>query len=245
MKHTEAVMLGQVHRWALLMGMVMILLAGALLLHSETAKNQTNTVSRVRLQEITANLTNCFVCHTPASAEIPELVHTTIRFPTIRDDTTQRSTAEQLRGQIETRLIDLGNRILDLPVTQDQGSVSVIEDFVQVYETTRNNTDTTYLLNTLHSVEKIEKFISLLEHKAQPLKWASLPATTTQSQVNTAQVAPASSPFAAIAQQITGLHKIHEANWLMENYQAFVPTRIVFASYRRGPPARMIAESVL
>jgi hypothetical protein len=238
-------MLKQVHRWALLIGIVMILLAGALLLHFESAKNQTNTVSRVRVQEITANLTSCLVCHTPASVEAPELVHTTIRLPTIRQDTAERSTVEQLRGQIDTQLIALGNRILDLPVTQGQGSVSVIEDFVQVYKKTRNNTDTTYLLNTLNSFDEIEQFVSLLEHQAQALKWASIPATPAHQKVNAAQVAPSSSPFVAIAQQITVLPIRHEANLLMENYQVFIPTQIGFASYRRGPPARMAAKSVL
>lgn len=221
----------------LLLGLGFVLLAAATwFIDVEPAQSATLS-QRVLVQEAVNDLNACLTCHAESSTVVTVL-H-------LADQPDDRSVpvAVDLQAQLDTHLVEAGQRILDLPESDATAYQTALSDYLQIYESTRDKTDHQSLLSALDRLGQLEQLLTLLEHQASPYRWKTT--STEPSTKVSAAVLSTVPPYAVLYHPpfLLDIKSTGGKNW--NDMTIFAPVQIVFAAYRRGPPAtEMFMESV-
>ncbi len=243
---TQKVMCKKTHCLALVVGIIMVLAAGVWFVQTAHAK-RTDTYQRLRIQQAVAQLEGCLTCHTITNAEpqsynhaiLAMASHTEIHLPDAV------SPSSPLKSQVDTRLLALGQRILEVPESDDDLYQAVASDFLQVYDQSISATDPVVLGNALHALDGVEQLLRQLENQAQTEKWGTTPGHAAQDSPVMVQSSPPL-PLPGVAHQfsIAPVPDIQTSS-LALTAQVVVPVLFADDASRRGPPAVVVMESDL
>jgi len=241
-------MLKQLYGWVLLFGSVMVLLAVALLVHSHTAAAQTSIPSRLHVQDAVTHLEKCLTCH---SSELALTVYQPVNLHKLSEiqaqpvDVAELPELNQLQAEVDSQLVDLGHRILDLPETDSQAYQAVAENFLQVYGKTRLETDRDTLLGALHSLSELEYRLRLLEHQASPDQWDVVSEAPIKGLLAMALSSPPALLYGVLASWTPLIYPNIEYRSYHTDTAFEIPSLVRFAVHRRGPPEDLHMESIL
>jgi hypothetical protein len=168
------------HYCAFIFGAVLVLLAIVLVVNIEstTSHSLSHQVHRARVAQAVSYLeSGCLTCH--ASVNTPQLMehaYTSVLDHTQNDEQTpvngympvsiSGETTAQLQNQVNTQLIEMGQRILNLPRLRDQRAEAVVEEYLHVYEQTRETPSVSHW--ALWRLDGIESLLRILENQASP-----------------------------------------------------------------------------
>ena len=241
-------MLKQAHRWAFWVGVLMVFLAVTLFLLVEQTSSRENPHQRLRVLQAVVDREGCLTCHTStvgdlvltSASGIDAVYHTEIYLP----DASVEPTAEPLERRVDTQLVNLGQRILDVPATSSPLAATVVDGFLRADEQARASSDQAALLSTLQRLEQLEQLLRILEGQAQPNQWRETDDTFIPHSWAVVQSVSSSSYGLADARP-TMLDPELACVTSCDSLTVIVASPVAFMSYRRGPPAGLRVEFVL
>ena len=239
----------------LVIGALMLLLALALALNIEfgAAQAQTHQVQRAHVAQAVSRLENgCLTCHDLVNARPPtDQVYTLVKLFDPAQNNRQTAlqiseiSSETATFSLNTQLIETGQRILDLPDAQIQGTEAVIEDYLHVYALTSTAPSEQITQWAIWQLDEIETLLRILENQASPYQLARQENRPTPSSSIALQTLTTAPNVALVMQSISMGDVVQVTVTRPETAPLAMPLEIVYATHHRGPPASVYLDSVL
>jgi hypothetical protein len=239
----------------LIIGALLLLLALVLALNIEfdTAQAQAYQIQRGHVVQAVSRLENgCLACHelvnaNPSGERVYTLFESSDPGPnyqsTIISELT--ATAPLLQNQLHTQLIETGQRILNLPDVQDQRVETVMEDYLHVYAQASADPGEQTTQWALWQLDDLEILLRVLENQASPyqlVRQENQPTPFNLAALHTLTTAP---NVAAMVHYVSLRNVVQVIATRPESALHAMPTEIVYATHRRGPPVGAYLDSVL
>lgn len=164
----------------LLIGFVIMLLAGVLIVQTDSAYTSGITHQRLHIQQAVVSLEQqCFTCHS-SPAENLQLIAYTIETEApsaqngdvaLQISSPVDSYTNPVQPTIDTQLQSLGHRLLEIPDSNNKAYAAAVSKFLQVYKQTRNDTGPNSMWKAAEQLLVITHLLNIAENQAQPLKW--------------------------------------------------------------------------
>jgi len=223
----------------------MVLLAGVWLVQAGHADGRAVTFQRLRVQDTVIHLQGCLTCHTvtntaPESydhAALEAVSHTDIQLPD------SDVTAPSLKTHVNTHLLRMGQRILNVPETADVFYRTVINDFLQIYDQANPVADPVVLTHVLNALEGLEHLLRQVENQAHSEKMDTISARSQRSTLAVMHSTPVAPWCYAVRQAAIELILNAGITTLADDAQVFMPVAFAHVANRRGPPAVNAVES--
>ncbi|MBN1565322.1 MAG: hypothetical protein JXA10_15865 [Anaerolineae bacterium] len=257
----------------LITGVLMVLLAVGLALSIELDVSQVSApqVERAYVAQAVNQLENgCLTCHdlvnTAPQIEAVALVglfdsdqryeRLAVQTPEISGATT---VSRSLPTQFNTRLLDMGQRILNLPDMQSQRLGTVVDDYIYTYDLYTAYAQTGaaggepvrdhLIRQALGQLDAIEHLLNILEHQAAPYHVVrqdnQLTMRTSPAALYTLTTLTTAPGVAVLVESVSVSDSGPMQFARLDVTQLAMPQEIVFATHRRGPPASVVLDSVL
>lgn len=226
--------------WVVLIGLGLVLLAAAAWINHGKPAEAAAVPPRVLVEQAVSNLQPCLTCHSTTASQTELIAYqTTRRHPSevLSENEQSIPVAADLQARLDSQLIETGQRILELPETGTPAYQTILSDYLQIYDSSRLNTDQKVLVVALDRLSQLEQLIKVLEHQASPYQWK----TTSPSQavqINMAVLSSVSPPtYAALYHSPLLWDRVPAEGRSTPDLVVFTPVKLVFDAYRRGPPA--------
>lgn len=238
---------------ALLLGFLLILLAVGLAVRVQVTVTSTpsSNLARAEVAQAVSELQGgCQTCHTTLNgtlAEAPAVESTFIR--PVKHVLSPHSQPEQKQpiafanAQVNTQLVDLGQRILDLPHTVDQGVAQVSGEFLQVYEQALTTSNQIVVPDILHQIDGIENLLRTLENQALPHTLKNNDLSPSPAKTIDQHHAPSGTGIIGLTHYTLMNTMEHDQGHLPDLTPRSLPQDFVLTTRRRGPP--VIAGALL
>lgn len=223
----------------------MVLLAVVCVMRADRAEGRVDTYQRLRVHEAVTRLQGCLTCHavTPSGPvsyrrAAPETVtHTDIHLPEAG------ATVSPLKTQVNSRLLEVGQRIEALPQPRDVLVRTVTHDFLEVYDRVNPVTEPMALVQVFHALDGLERLLRQAENQAHSEKMDTFSPRSSRDTQAAIQSNPAAPRCCAVAQAAIELIVNMGTTPVAHDTQDFIPVVFAFVVNRRGPPASNAVES--
>ncbi len=227
-----------------LLGGAMVVIA-LLLLAAHAPRPSAGAPQRQAVLRAVTDLQGCLTCHaslaqTPVG--IDGRVLSAAYHPAIQ--LLDHQALATVTSQVNRRLIDAGQRLIDAPAVDEHLSGQAMEEFLRLYEQVQAHpSHEAVLLDVAQQVGGLEQLIQLLENQASPFQWSrrTLPTTAPHSAV---LLAGGSLPLLLDHQPVVNRAPILGASALDDNQALVLPAPVKWAVSRRGPPVVEVVESI-
>jgi hypothetical protein len=236
---------------ALFIGCLLLLLAAAALLLSATADSHASASRQLEVHQAVVNLQGqCPTCHSAQSdqsaliAFAPGLAVHEGGGDRVAAPAAVTPPAQPAQAALNTRLLEVGTRILDAPQTSSAEYETAVDAYLRVYEASRSETTPASLLESLRQLAEIQQLLITVENQAQPNQWQKEPHSLESPDLAAASSAP-SSPVPSVAYVQTTILSVSGEHATLPEHQVHGTWQsVTFALHRRGPPAGVPLESV-
>ena len=249
-------MLKRFWRCILGIGALLLVAAIALVVQTQSASSHARAYQALRVAEaINRVQDNCGDCHDSDNfASLPALTASerVRRSPFDPDgdgdgDTQtalQITAATLLQESVDTRLVDLGQRIQALPAVEQPRQTEVVNNFIETVSATRTiaaasdlRTANQMAQRALWRLDALDALLRDLENAASPFKWAAQASTSLQPHVAAVTVSPVSPVNVYLHMGATVSAPVWTGWTVTDTAQLEMPQEIVYATHRRGPPS--------
>ena len=232
-----------------LAGVVLLAFAVGLLLNGQSDGDRSILEAQLAVQDAVASLEPCETCHSgmqPGSnlVAFQPLVQTSR--PTVDAPPLAASMPEAavLRVELDHRLVEVGQRALETPASDDPTYRAALDQYLAVYDAAQSDLDHAQVVSVLHALDGITALLAEAANRAQPVRLERAPDPAPRC---LEAAAPSTSPpLTRVALSAPGV--ILDQTLEMEpadlSARVFVPSRVVVVSHRCDPPAGAIFDSV-
>jgi hypothetical protein len=223
---------------AIIIGVLLLLLAGALALRIGSPASQSATPQRGDVVQAVNYLgEGCLRCHQSTQAYSSSLDRpiTVLNLSHTHSTVLSASDTVSMQTEIDLQLAELGRRLLALPITHGPEQKRAFDTFLDTYHETRQINRAT-VSTSISLIERLTLMIHDLENQANPNQIRRAESLLSPPDV-AALLVPPLSGTALI--EVLPLQRIIPNRWtLLHESHEFVPSiDIAFAEHRRGPPA--------
>ncbi len=246
------------HYCVFFIGALLVLLAVVLVvwLDSTASHAQAHQVQRARIAQAVSLLeSGCLTCHAAVNT-MPQiertyalaLHHTQSGEPSPINGYMPipgGTTITQNQALVMTRLIETGQRILDLPPTQDQHAAAMIEDYLHVYALASATPSEQTAQWALSRLDGLGELLRTLENQMSPYQLARQ--ENPPDHTGSAVLLPhTTAPGVAMVTQPLSMGEVVQVSFMRPDGVQFVlPQNVVYTTHRRGPPSGVYLDSVL
>lgn len=242
-------------RVLLITGALMLLLALVLALNIDfdVTQPQAYQIQRAHVVQAVSQLVNgCLTCHESVNANSSsERIYTLIeRFdhnPNYQSTivTELASISPRLHNQLNTQLIETGQRILNLPDAPDQRAETVMEDYLHAYAQVSAAPNEQTAQWVLWQLDEIVTLLRVLENQASPYQLSRQETQPTQFD-SAALHTLTTAPKVVVVAHCVSMKDVVQVIVTRPEYAPLAMTfEVVHATHRRGPPAGVYLDSVL
>jgi len=232
-----------------LAGVVLLAFAVGLLLNGHSDGDRSILEAQLAVQDAVASLEPCETCHSgmqPGSnlVAFQPLVQTSR--PTVDAPPLAASMPEAavLRVELDHRLVEVGQRALETPASDDPTYRAALDQYLAVYDAAQSDLDHVQVVSALHALDGITALLAEAANQAQPVRLERAPDPAPRC---LEEAAPSTSPpLTRVASSAQGviLDQTLEMEPAYLSGRVFVPSRVVIVSHRCDPPAGAIFDSV-
>lgn len=230
----------------LLIGLVIMILAGVLIMQANSAHTPGVMHQRLRIQQAVVTLEQqCFTCHSSPLGDFQLIAYAAETGAPLsgnsdllmRASSSENSYIHAAQPAIGSQLSYLGHRFLEMPDTRGKVYAAAAEGFLQVYEQTQTTTGLESLPDTLEQLRVIEYLLNIAENQAQPVKWIKTNGALSLFESAAPQNIPL--PVPALAEtRFVRLDMAPESESLTPGDCPHISPQVFFVVNRRGPPVR-------
>lgn len=218
---------------------------------SATADNHASASRQLEVHQAVVNLRGqCLTCHSAQSEQsalgvsAPGFAAHERGGDLVAASAAVTPAAQPSQAELDTRLLELGTRILDAPQTSSAEYEIAVDAYLRVYEASRSETTPASVLESLRQLAEIQQLLVTVENQAQPHQWQKEPHSLESPDLAAASSAP-SSPVPSVAYVQTTILSVSGEHATLPEHQVHGTWQAVtFALHRRGPPAGATLESV-
>lgn len=231
----------RVHKLALWIGCLLLLLAAVMLATSDNTVSSEWSGQRLRVQQVLAGSAPCVTCHTAVS-ETPRLAIETGRVntaayaapPTI--SRTGREPNTKIADAHAAEQVAVGARLLAVPARDLVEYTAVVDAFVAATEALERAETSATQREALRALDTVERRVLALEHQANPVRLSDAPDDSASDTDLAASVPPATSLFVALLVAWATTAPLTIALRCRETSVCLRLQWIMCGARRRGPP---------
>lgn len=234
------------------LGALLVTFAAVLVVVSDSPANTIDASQRLRLERAVSQLDGCLTCHDPSNmtdteqvtvvaASAPAYSYLAYATDAASDSSANAYTPAlpQISPAVQADMRAIGQRILDLPVSNAEQVDAITADFLAVYDAAIAAESSIELGSTLAALSAIEEQLRTLEYQAHTVKLAATTSSDQAPDTLDALLVVPQSPVTAAWTSPTAL-VMTDAN-THERVAGTQPVRAAMMTaadvQRRGPPA--------
>jgi hypothetical protein len=228
---------------------MMLALAVGLILNGQSDGERSILGARLAVQDAVASLEPCETCHSgmeqgDALVAFRPLVQTSraaVDAPSLAASMPQ---VAYLRVELDARLVEVGQRVLELPASDNPAYRAAIDHYLNVFDAAQSGLNHEQVASALHALDGVALLVTEAANQAQPVRLDRAPDPEPRCLEAALQSAPP--PLTRVAANAQGVTldqplAIEPADL---GARVIVPSRVVFVSHRCDPPSGAAINSV-